>query len=417
MPIVSPQSLVGARSPIYITANYSSLSSSLTDVQFEIYIWTGARNSRPASAQYTLFRDVFAGTDVSFDIAPMVREYLSNAYENFDGTTIAYAPDGSVVWVQIDYEVNYQNKATPPQTVNDTGSSDIFEASNGYHIFIEAANKEVDKGYASVNSYKYIKDSGNETVPVYLGKWGEGYDIVWAYKDRVIADGGTVESISCCNIGLATIEIITDGGYNIEIPVTESQLQNLQAEGRILLLPCGVSNIETWVQSVGETLVGMYREYYDIILKDKDGTTLDTRRFYPTCEAKYTPSVMQFVNKNGMWESVTFFKRSEEEVSASGEQYRKSIGSSSASGFTYSTSNPLYQRYNVNGRKRFTLNTGWVVESYKDIMEQMMISERVMLDDVPVNVSTQSLTLQKSVNDKTINYTIQVEEAFDIRYV
>ena len=71
----------------------------------------------------------------------------------------------------------------------------------------------------------------------------------------------------------------------------------------------------------------------------------------------------------------------------------------------------------MNGRKRFTLNTGWVGEDYKDIMEQMMISERVMLDDVPVNVSTQSLTLQKSVNDKTINYTIQVEEAFDIRYV
>jgi len=126
---------------------------------------------------------------------------------------------------------------------------------------------------------------------------------------------------------------------------------------------------------------------------------------------------MQFVNKNGVWESVTFFKRSEEEVSASGDQFRKSIGNSSSAGFTYSTTNPLYQRYNVNGRKRFTLNTGWVGEDYNAIMEQMMISERAMLDGVPVNVSTQSLTLQKAVNDKVINYTVQVEEAFDIRYV
>ena len=417
MPIVTPQSLVGARSPIYITANYSALSSSITDITLEVYIWTGSRSSRPASAQYTLFRDVFAGQDLSFDIAPMVREYLSNAYEGFDGTDIAYAPDGSVVWVQIDYDTNYLNKATPPTTVNDSGSTDIFEASNGYHIFIEAANKEVNKGFASVNSNKYIKDSGDETVPVYLGKWGEGYDIVWAYKDRVIADGGTVESIACANIGLATIEILTDGGYNIDIPVTESQLQNLQAEGRILLLPCGVSNIETWVQSVGETLVGLYREYYDINLKDKDGTTLDTRRFYPTCEPKFTPSVMQFINKNGVWESITFFKKSVSTLNTVTSEYNRSLGSSSAAGFSYDTTSHKYQRINTNGRKRFTLNTGWVNESYDIIMEQMLMSEKVMLDGLPVNVTTSSLTLQKVVNEKTINYTIEVEEAYDTRYV
>lgn len=417
MPVVSPQSLVGARSPIYITANYSSLSSSITDITMEVYVWTGSRSSRPADPVYTLFRDVFAGTDVSFDIAPMVRESLSNAYEGFDATGISYVPDGSVTWVQIDYDVNYLNKSTPPTTVNDTGSTDIFEASNGYHIFIEAANKEVNKGYASINAVKYIKDSGNEVVPVYLGKWGEGYDIVWAYKDRVLADGGTIESLSCANIGLATIEILTDGGYNIDIPVTESQLQDLQAEGRILLLPCGASNIETWVQSVGETLVGLYSEYYDINLKDKDGTTLDTRRFYPTCEPKFTPSVMQFVNKNGVWESITFFKKSESTISTTTSEFRRSLGGSSATGFSYDTTAHKYQRINTNGRKRFTLNTGWVGEDYDAVMEQMLMSERVLLDGLPVNVTTSSLTLQKVVNDKTINYTIEVEEAFDTRYV
>ena len=224
-----------------------------------------------------MFRDVFAGQDVSFDIAPMVQEYLTNAYENFDGEDIAYAPDGSVVWVQIDYDVNYVNKANPPQTINDTGSSDIFEASNGYHIFIEAANKEVNKGFASVNANKYIKDSGNEVVPVYLGKWGEGYDIYWAYKDRVVADGGTVEGGSACaNIGLHKVEFLSDGGDNVDFLITESQLQGLQAEERIMLLPCGINNLTEWLDSEGEAL--NYTEYYDLNLKDKDGTTLDTHQ-------------------------------------------------------------------------------------------------------------------------------------------
>ena len=416
MPIVSPESLVGARSPIYITAGYSALSSLLTDVTFELYIWTGSRNSRPASAQYTLFRDVFASTDVSFDIAPMVREYLSNEYENFDGTTVGYAPDGSVVWVQIDYNVSYYNKSDPPTISNDTGSSEIFEASNGYHIFIEAANKEVNKGFASINAVKYIQDSGNEVVPVYLGKWGEGYDIYWAYKDRVIADGGTVEGGSqCANIGLDTVEVLSDLQYDVSIRITEAELQNLQAEGRVMLLPCGVTNLTAWLDSVGEPLT--YVNYYDLNLKDKDGTTLDTRRFYPTCESKYSPSVMQFVNKNGVWESVTFFKRSNSTINTSTSEYRKSLGSSGSSGFTYDTTAHKYQRINTNGRKSFTLNTGWVGEDYDTIMEQMLMSERVMLDGLPVNVTTNSLNLQKSVNDKMINYIIEVEEAFDTRYV
>jgi hypothetical protein len=416
MSVITPTSLVGARSPIYVTANYSALATSLTDVEFEVYIWQGSRSSRPASAQYTLFRDVFAGTDVSFDIAPMVQEYLSNAYENLDGTSIAYAPDGSVVWVQMDYTVNYQNKADPPVTVNDTGSTEIFEASNGYHIFIEAANKEVNKGFASVNAVKYIKDSGNEVVPVYLGKWGEGYDIYWAYKDRVIADGGTVEGGSACaNIGLYKVEYLSDSGYNVDLLITEAQLQGLQAEERVMLLPCGVTNLTTWLGSVGEPLV--YVNYYDLNLKDKDGTTLDTRRFYPTCESKYSPSVMQFVNKNGVWESVTFFKRSDSTINTTTNEYRKSLGSSGSTGFTYDTTAHKYQRINTNGRKRFTLNTGWVGEDYDTIMEQMLMSERVMLDGLPVNVTTNSLNLQKSVNDKMINYIIEVEEAFDTRYV
>jgi len=416
MPIVSPQSLVGARSPIYITANYSALATSIVDITFEVYVWTGSRSSRPADPVYTLFRDVFAGTDVSFDIAPMVRESLSNNYSGFTATGVSYVPDGSVAWVQIDYNVSYYNKSDPPTISNDAGSTDIFEASNGYHIFIEAANKEVNKGYASVNAVKYIKDSGNEVLPIYLGKWGEGYDIYWAYKDRVIADGGIVEGGSACaNIGLYQVEVLSDSQYNVAIPITEAQLQGLQAEERVMLLPCGVTNLTAWLDSVGEPL--NYTNYYDIRLKDKDGTVLDTRRFYPTCESKYSPSVMQFVNKNGVWESITFFKKSESTINTTTSEFRRSLGGSSSAGFSYDTTAHKYQRINTNGRKQFTLNTGWVGEDYDAIMEQMLMSERVMLDGLPVNVTTTSLTLQKVVNEKTINYTIEVEEAFDTRYV
>ena len=135
MSVLTPSTLVGARSPIYITANYSALAGSITDITLEVYIWNAARGSRPADPAYTLFRDVFAGTDVSFDIAPMVEEYIVNTYDDTEVTAAQASIDGGIWWVQVDYDVNYINKATPPQTVNDTGSSDIFYSSNGYHTF------------------------------------------------------------------------------------------------------------------------------------------------------------------------------------------------------------------------------------------------------------------------------------------
>ena len=415
MGVIAPSSLVGARSPIYITAAYDGVAASLTDVTLEVYIWSGSRSSRPASAEYTLSRDVFAGKDVSFDLSKFTQEYITNAYEGFDSDVVSYSPDGSIYWMQVDYDVNYVNKANPPQTINDTGSTDIFEVSNGYHIFIEAANKEVNKGFASINAVKYIQDSGDEVVPVYLGKWGEGYDIYWAYKDRVLADGGTVEGgTQCANIGLDVVEFLSDGGENVDIRITEAQLQGLQAEERVMLLPCGVTNLTAWLDSVGEAL--NYTNYYDLNLKDKDGTTLDTRRFYPTCESKYTPNLVQFVNKNGVWESVNFFKRSNEQVQTRTSEFRRSLGSSSSSGFSYDTTQEQYKRFNTNYRNSVTVNTGWVGEDYDEVMTQLLASERVLLDGIPVNVVTSSLQLQKHLTDKTINYTIDLQHAYDTIY-
>jgi len=102
MSVITPSTLIGARSPIYITANYSTLAGSITDITLEVYIWNGARGSRPASPEYTLFRDVFASTDVSFDIAPMVEEYITNTYSASVVNAAQASIDGGVWWVQVD---------------------------------------------------------------------------------------------------------------------------------------------------------------------------------------------------------------------------------------------------------------------------------------------------------------------------
>ena len=144
MSVIAPDQLVGARSPIYVTlADTADTIQSLVDATLEIYVWAGSRSSRPSTADYTLFRDVFAGTDVSFDIAPMVREEIGAVYDTSQSRIAPVGEqDTNIVWVQVDYSWNYRTVASPSVITNETGSTDIFSASNGYHLFSEGTNFE-----------------------------------------------------------------------------------------------------------------------------------------------------------------------------------------------------------------------------------------------------------------------------------
>jgi hypothetical protein len=64
-----------------------------------------------------------------------------------------------------------------------------------------------------------------------------------------------------------------------------------------------------------------------------------------------------------------------------------------------------------------TINSGFVPESFSENFKQLMLSERVWLDtgavDLPITIKSSDLELKTSVNEKLINYTINIEFAFD----
>lgn len=394
MSVIAPDQLVGARSPIYITANYSSLASSITDITLEIYVWAGSRSSRPSTADYTLFRDVFAGTDVSFDIAPMVREEIGAVYDtNQTRTSPTGEKNNNIVWVQVDYDINYLNKADPPVTVNVTGSTDIFPASNGYHLFSEGTNFEFPSAYLNNTSTVYVEDNGYEMMPLFQGK----------YANEVI------ENV-IYRIGGATT-------HSFDIT---SYYANVQPEDRILRIPIGELGLNNWLTSDGYTGASSDRPVNQsewVLELNTLGSVFDTITVVKECEPKYTINTLQYINRYGTWDFIHFYKASQDNFSVTSERFRRSIGTSSSSGFTYDTTDNIYQQFNTNGRVTTTLNTGWVTEDYREAIKDLMMSEKILLNGLPVNVVTNSVTLQKSINDRTINYTIEVEEAYDTRYV
>ena len=132
------------------------------------------------------------------------------------------------------------------------------------------------------------------------------------------------------------------------------------------------------------------------------------------CEPKFTPIKVTFVNKFGALQDVWFFKKSIESLSVQKEKYKRSIITSTG---TYDISKHSTATLNAKGFEKITLNTGFMDEGMNEPMKQMLLSEQVWAtiggNVLPVVLDTESLTYKTSVNDRLIDYTIDLSYAYD----
>lgn len=136
-------------------------------------------------------------------------------------------------------------------------------------------------------------------------------------------------------------------------------------------------------------------------------------------ECKYTPYKCTFTNKHGADQVVYFYKKT-----TSIEQYEDEILSRSVFGFdsdtvslAYNNQSFYYNRENANATETLSLNTGFINESYNDVIQELLLSEKVFLENtetgevLPVIVKSKNRTVKNIVNDKLINYTIDFQYA------
>ena len=421
--------LYGTRSPIYITWSGTSVTS-IQSVQLEVYIWTGTVSSKPASPHITINRTTGFGSTINHttDISSLIADQLNTTIAKLFNDSILSEQNGRIAWVQIDYSTSYNSGST------DTGSSDIFQVIEGYSYFDEGTNYEYPSGILDSLSEQNTYEYNVEMMPVYLNNYGDSLALIYSYRDRVLADGGTIESLQCANIGWKTLRILLDDGNKYDYEMTEAQLYGAQAEDRIKLIPSGVANLKNFLVAQGSSLNVVDSSWYKIQLLDTFANIIDERKLYPICENKYEPVQVAYISKYGTWNYATFFKRSEETINVTKDEFRTITGNVQNGEYTYGLHNPVYKKYNTNGKRRLTLNSGFVAEEFKDVMEQLLLSEYVLVvtsdkrtvvksgstytytagnGAVAVNVATNSVTKKKSVNEKLIQYSLDLEYAFD----
>ena len=142
------------------------------------------------------------------------------------------------------------------------------------------------------------------------------------------------------------------------------------------------------------------------------GQTIEIRRF--PC-SKYTPIQVVFLNRYGVLQQLWFFSKMVENVTSTKETYKSSkIGVDG----TYLAERHQIKTFNANGKQRYTLNTGHISEDYNESMKELLLSEQVWahIDGqvLSVNVVSSDVTYRTSLNDKLVDYSIQIEQANDL---
>ena len=159
--------------------------------------------------------------------------------------------------------------------------------------------------------------------------------------------------------------------------------------------------------------------YFTVAANVADGTVVTpvsgiNVTIHRICEPVFDYMKVVFVNKFGGLQMFYFNKKNILSLNVTQENYDSMLMSAN----TYSTTAHQKYVYNKQGSEQITLNTGYVDEGQFETMKQLILSEQVWLevDSVihPVNVITSSLTKKTKLNDKLVNYSINVEFAYDV---
>ena len=362
------------RSPIFVQ------SSTGTDAQVGIRIWTGSTSAIPSTNTYELNKTHNSNSKATFEVSDLLSDYIEHSFTGTYSSEPIYvrfyvvetggstyntetllALDGYTEGDSVQYITQSEYNLTSDEvlmtlgtlsTPEDTttvipieGASTVIFFKDDIQKFVYTANTATD----STQEIEYATSAGHSASTFYA---------------RVIMDGGTIIDEHCADeimefvteLDVDTVYIVKDDG-NAEVIKVEQ-------------LPCN----------------------------------------------KYDNSKLTFVNKFGALQDIHFSAKNSKSYKFKGQEY-KSLN------FDYDNLSNNYSQhsttsFNKNGETMHKLNTDFLPESYSEYFKQLLMSERVWMEHkgtvVPVNVSKSSLEHKTHINNGLIQFEITVTESHNI---
>lgn len=341
--------IINARSPFIIEVSEALQTGS----KIEVFIWNDP-DIQPTDPTYTLSKGISSSNNVQtlYNISSFIREFI-----------------------------NFQDAST-------TGLVAVTNVSQYCNVAVKRYS--YDGAYNFLDETQYLAFDG-------FGTYAEGYNydsgIVRALSGTYYYDLPTAEA--------GHITVVTTTGYKVKYTnlVTLTTSTSSLPNDSILNVP----KIKDFLIS------NNYDEGNILEILDNSNATIWSATYKPKEACKYTPVRCDYVNAYGAWNRIWFYAKSTSKFSTENKEYNLLQSQL----VNYDIQEGQRRTFNANGKVSIEVNTDWVDEYYKEIIKELMLSERILIGGQPATISTKETELFKHINTNLINYKLEFEYAFD----
>lgn len=351
-----PTGIMGANSPIIYQAYDTSYANAGFYYKFQIFIWSGS-TTIPATPVHTIERkpDQYGGGRAWIDIHKLVKQYLSIDFL-VNGTYKPNISNGAM------------NIAVKSQGIWNTGSSTAVTS----NVFLSTAG------------WEYTMDGFNAN-----------YASKYVYTDKPYAELTTETDSYYLFYDATRVTSISVGAYSVTPNAVSTSSTKIQ----------GIDIVQ-FLAAAGQT-----GNNVSVSFNYSGGGVAIPVRY--VCQNKFGEVDVHFLNRYGTYETMVFNAVSRRVQNITRESYQRAMYRQTdlAANWTYGV--PITTNFLTNAVTQLTINTNWVDESYNEIIQQLMVSENILVIDgsdvVSARVIDSAFTEKKRVNEKLIQYTIQLE--------
>ena len=349
--------MIKTLSPYYYETPFVSVGSTLTCTSYtlNLYIWSGASASVPATVTYAITKSNPTGATGSdfVNISRILADYIDFTPQD---VTVSGSKDAVNQW-WVKTEVVY------------TGSGGVEAAQYGATTLFNRAYTYGDKGGSVTTFTNDILMQGSEF------KVGRTSVFCVPVQDAATPMTASVVSYPDNEINLPTI----------------SDAFGTDSDEQVQLITVDLK------ETTSDTYVEIVYNSQTITLLIED-------------ELKYTPLDICFQNKDGCQQFLTFRKERTDDINITSSEFESDRAQPS-------DGNHQFVTYNVQGREGFRVNSGWQDEALNETFKQLLLSERVWTYDgtdfIPVTIDTKQLTYKTQKKERLINYEIGFKYAYN----
>lgn len=378
-----------SRNPYYVKtpSNYN-----LSYVEFRLFFSLDT-TTMPANPNF-VFSKTVVGNDTFcvFEFSDLIHDQILNT-KQFAG----YSKQG--LFVNYSY-IGYSENDNVLFTQDQLTTPLLF--SNGY-----------DRYEAGINpTFNGIVSMSNDTLRV---QQGEQYSI-----SLTNLEGASTVAVNYKNANGDVVLAQSFNGTGSAEDVHQYSTYNLSIEPRDFKADVESTANAFWIGSP------IYDEYYNCLVNtdniatkieiSQGGVVVKTIEVENINEQKYPVYKINFVNRYGALQNIFCFGKNNKSLKVNRKQFKRNLYNRFTN--NYNPNLHQYQTFDIQGRERITLNTGFVNEQTNQVFEELLASQYIWIENggetQTALIKDTSINYKTHLNEKLINYTFNFEIANDL---